>query len=74
MVSTTIQISQKLQKELNNKKLFSRQTYEEVIWDLVEDTSELTNETIQDIKEARKDIRAGKFTRLKDIKRRYSIK
>ncbi|MBT3865744.1 hypothetical protein HOF78_01425 [Candidatus Woesearchaeota archaeon] len=74
MVSTTIQISQKLQKELSNKKLFSRQTYEEVIWDLVEDTNELTDETIRDIREARREIKSGKFTRLRDLKHKYKIK
>lgn len=74
MVSTTIQISQKLQKELSNKKLFSRQTYEEVIWDLVEDTNELTDETIRDIKEARKEFKSGKFTSLRNLKQKYNFK
>jgi len=35
MNSTTIQISQELQQELNNMKLFARETYEEVILNLM---------------------------------------
>ena len=42
MGTTTIQISQDLQKELNEMKLFSRETYEEVIWNVIEDTKELS--------------------------------
>jgi predicted CopG family antitoxin len=42
---TTIQISEELQKELINMKLFDKETYEEVIWNLVEDTQELSEQT-----------------------------
>ena len=34
-MATTIQISEELQEELNKKKFFDRETYEEVIWDLM---------------------------------------
>ena len=40
-MATTIQITEKLQRELSKKKIFEKETYEEVIWDLIEDTQEL---------------------------------
>ena len=42
---TTIQISQDLQKELNKMKLYNKETYEEVIWNIIEDTQELNEQT-----------------------------
>ena len=33
-MSTTIQVSEKLQKELAKRKIYEKETYEEVIWDL----------------------------------------
>lgn len=74
MIQTTIQISQNLQKELNKMKLFSRETYEEVIWNVIEDTKELSEETKKDIIEARKQIANGKFATLSNLKKKYNIK
>jgi len=73
MTSTTIQISQDLQEELNKMKLFSRETYEEVIWNVIEDTKELSEQTKQDILKARQEIAEGKFITLTDIKKKYNI-
>jgi len=41
---TTIQVSNTLHNELIKRKLFDRETYEEVIWDLIEDTRELNDQ------------------------------
>ena len=73
MTSTTIQISQNLQQELNRKKLFSRETYEEVIWDIIEDTKELSDETKKEIKEARAQIERGEYSTLAEVKKRLDI-
>ncbi|MDP2217574.1 MAG: hypothetical protein Q8J68_09845 [Methanolobus sp.] len=67
-MATTIQISEELQAELANRKLFSRETYEEVIWDLLEDTKELSAETKREIEESREQIRAGKFSTLEEVR------
>ena len=72
MTSITIQISQDLQKELNKRKLFSRETYEEVIWDVIEDTKELNEETKRNIAEARAQIARGEFITLSDLKKKYN--
>ncbi|MAF50659.1 MAG: hypothetical protein CMH64_01075 [Nanoarchaeota archaeon] len=66
---TTIQISNDLQEALSKRKLFDRETYEEVIWDLIEDTSELSKETKKDIEEAEKDIKEGKVHTLEEVKK-----
>jgi len=67
-MSTTIQISDELQQELVGRKLFDKETYEEVIWDLIEDTLELSEETKKDIAEARADIKAGRMHSLAEVK------
>tara|TARA_Y100000310_G_C20661970_1_gene805296 strand:- start:2136 stop:2366 length:231 start_codon:yes stop_codon:yes gene_type:complete len=74
MAQTTIQISQKLQKELNNKKLFDRETYEEVIWDLIEDTMELSEETKRRIEIAEKEVKEGKTVSFEEVKRKLGRK
>ena len=72
-MATTIQISPKLQKELAKRKLHTRETYEEVIWDLLEDTMELSEQTKRDIAQARADIAAGKFTTHEQLKKKYGL-
>jgi hypothetical protein len=65
---TTIQISDALHQELIKRKLFDRETYEEIIWDLVEDTNELNDQTKRDIAKARDEITAGKVHTLAQVK------
>ncbi len=74
MGSTTIQISSDLKKELNKMKLFSRETYEEVIWSIIEDTKELSEQTKKDIEISRKEIAEGKFVTLAELKKKYGVK
>ena len=73
MTSTTIQISSNLQQELNRMKLFNRETYEEVIWDIIEDTKELSKQTKKDIALSRKEISEGRFVTLSDLKKKYNL-
>lgn len=68
-MATTIQITEKLQKELSHKKLFEKETYEEVIWDLIEDTQKLSEETKREIEEARAEIKKGKFATIEQVKK-----
>ena len=44
-MATTIQISEELKKELSKRKFSDRETYESIIWGLLEDTTELSKET-----------------------------
>ena len=70
---TTIQISNTLQNELIKRKLFDRETYEEVIWDLVEDTRELSDQTKRDIAKSRAEIKAGKVHTLAQVKKELGL-
>ena len=70
---TSIQISEKLQDELLKKKIFDRETYEEIIWDLIEDTQEINEETKKEIEEARAEIKSGKVHRWGDIKKELKL-
>ena len=65
---TTIQISEELQSKLIKRKLFDKETYEEIIWDLIEDTMELNEETKKDIAQARLDIKKGRVYALDQVR------
>ncbi len=70
---TTIQISQKLLAILKQKKLYNKESYEEVIWDALEDSMELSNETKKRIKLAEKDIEEGRIYSLDEVKKELGI-
>ncbi len=72
-MATTIQISEDLQKELSKKKIYDRETYEEVIWDIIEDTMELSEQTKKEIEESRKEIKEGKFKTLEQVKKELGL-
>lgn len=68
-MDTTIQISSSLKKELIKRKFFSTETYEEVIWDLIEDNQELNDQTKKEIAKSRAEFKAGKTHTLAKIKK-----
>ena len=70
---TSIQISEKLQRELVKRKLFDKETYEDVIWDLIESVRELSEETKREIAEARKEIKKGRVHTLADVKKELGL-
>ena len=70
---TTIQIGDELKAELVKRKLSDRDTYEDVIWDLVEDTMELSEETKRNIEDSVKEIKAGKYKTLEQIKKELKL-
>ena len=55
-MATTIQVSEKLVDTLKKRKLYDKESYEEIIWDLVEDSTEINDETKRDIEIARAEI------------------
>ncbi len=73
-MDTTIQVSKELVNSLNKRKLHHRESYEEIIWDLIEDTQELSEETKKEIEEGRKQVKEGKVISLNEIKKKYKIK
>tara|TARA_Y100000310_G_scaffold344091_1_gene455056 strand:+ start:662 stop:880 length:219 start_codon:yes stop_codon:yes gene_type:complete len=70
---TSIQVSEKLAKELQKRKMYSQESYETIIWDLLEDSKELSKETKKEIAETRAEIKAGKFYTLDQIKEELGI-
>ena len=72
-MATTMQVSEKLQDTLKRKKLYDKESYEEVIWNLVEDSQEVNAETKQEIEQARADIKAGKFFTHEQVKKKLGL-
>ena len=70
---TSIQITEELQKELIKRKIFDKETYEEVIWDLVEDSQELSEQTKKELSQARAEIKAGKSHTLAEVKNELGL-
>lgn len=73
-MATTIQISEELHKKLEKRKLFSNESFEDVIWDLIEDTQELSEQTKKDLEEAEADIKAGRIISFEELKNRLRKK
>ena len=73
MEQTTIQISKELASELQKRKISPKESYETVIWDLVEDTLELSEETKRAIELGRQQIREGKAHSWEEVKKRLRI-
>ena len=72
-MDTSIQISKKLQKELLKRKFFVKETYEEVIWDMIEDNEELNAQTKKELTEARAEVKAGKVRSLAKVKKELGL-
>ena len=72
-MATTIQISEKLQMVLKERKLYDKESYEEIIWDLLEDTMDLSEETKNDIKKAEEDYKTGRIKSLDEIKKELKL-
>jgi hypothetical protein len=72
-MDTSIQISKRLQKELLKRKFFVKETYEEVIWDMIEDNEELNAQTKKELAEARAEVKAGKVHSLAKVKKELGL-
>ena len=72
-MATTIQVSEQLMETLKRRKQYDKESYEEVIWDLVEDTLEINEETKTEIEQARADIKAGKFYTHEQVKKKLGL-
>jgi predicted transcriptional regulator len=68
-MTTTIQVSDSVKKHLESFRLFERETYNDIIERLIEDSMELNEQTKKDIETARKEIKSGKVTKHEDLKK-----
>lgn len=73
-MATTIQVSNKLVETLKQKKLYDKESYEDIIWDLLEDTMELSEDTKRHIEQSKIEIKEGKTISLIEIKKKLKIK
>ncbi len=72
-MDTTIQISRELLEKLKKRKLSGKESYENVIWDLLEDTMELSEETKRNIAISRQEYKEGKVHKWEDIKKELKL-
>ncbi len=72
-METTIQITDKLREALKEKKMGAGESYESVIWDLIEDSQELSEEAKRSIALAELDVREGRVRKWSDVKRDLKI-
>ena len=72
-MATTIQVSERLLEELKERKLYEKESYEELLWDLLEDTMELSEETKKELALSRKQAKEGKTHSLESIKKELGL-
>lgn len=72
-MATTIQISKELQNTLKKRKFLQSESYEELIWNLLEDSMELNEETRKAIEQARKDFKKGKYYALEQVEKEAGL-
>ncbi len=72
-MQTTIQISKDLLGKLKEMKIHEKESYESLIWDLVEDRMELSEETKREIGEARAEYKKGQTLPHEEVKKRLGL-
>ncbi len=68
--TTTIQISKDLLGDLQSRKMYDKESYEDIIRDLLEDTMELSEQTLANIRKSEADIKAGRVKSLAEVEAR----
>ncbi len=72
-MATTIQISEDLLKKLKERKLYEKESYEELIWALLEDNMELNKQTKLELAISRKQAKEGKTYTWDQVKKEAGI-
>ena len=72
-MATTIQVSEKLKEKLEKRKLHDSESYEDIIWDLLEDSMELSEETKKNILQSQKELRGGKGKTLEQVRKELGL-
>ncbi|MEA3379032.1 MAG: hypothetical protein U9Q69_05355 [Nanoarchaeota archaeon] len=70
MATTTIQISKNLLEDLKSRKMYDKESYEDIIRDLLEDTMELSEQTLANIRKSESDIKSGRVKTLAEVEAR----
>ena len=72
-MDTTIQLSKELLTKLKQIKLHENESYEEVIWDFIDDREEISEETKKSIARAEEDIKKGRVHKWEDVKKELNL-
>jgi hypothetical protein len=66
-METTIQVSKNLLEKLQLMKMHSKESYEDIIWDLIEDRMELSKETKKSLIEYEKNLKERNLKTFKTL-------
>lgn len=72
-MATTIQVSNELLDKLKTMKMYDKESYEEIIWDLLEDRMELSEQTKKTIEKSLADFKAGRTVSFEEVKRKMKL-
>ena len=72
-MDTTIQVSKELLNKLMMMKVAKKESYENIIWDLIEDRMEFSKQTKNNIALSEREIREGKTISIENIKKRLKM-
>ena len=72
-MGTSIQVSKELLTKLQMMKMHVKESYENIIWDLIEDRMEFSDETKKNIKQSEKEFKQGKTTSLEEVKKKLGV-
>ena len=70
---TTIRVSTDLMKALNEFKVDSKESYEEIIWDFIEPHLELSKNAREDIKKSIDEYEKGETFTLEEVKSEFGL-
>ena len=76
MEKTMVQLNKKTTERLKMLKTYGRQSYDEVINALIEETEEgpLTEQEIKEIEQGLADVKAGRVKSIEEVAKGYGIK
>lgn len=72
-MATTIQVSANLKNALAKRRFTNKDTYEEIIWDLLEDTMALSEQTKRNIAVSRKQYARGEYYSSEEVKKKLGL-
>lgn len=71
---TSIRISKQILELLKSMKTYPKESYDEVIWELIEPNLELNDATKQNIEESIREYEKGEYFTLEEIEEKYGLK
>ncbi|MFH0961293.1 MAG: hypothetical protein V1820_01270 [archaeon] len=72
-MGTTIQVSGRLVQVLKERKMSDNESYEEIIWDLLEDSKRLSAKTLKEIGSSRKAFAKGNFVTIEKLRKESGL-